>query len=212
MKSKIKDTAKNILQLSSGDTIRFTVKGSSFIHLTIDDGPDEIYTPQILKILEEFNITADFFFIGEHMRKYPDIMEMFVEKKIPVHSHTFYHRLITEMNVQEFQKDSKQFNEIYRKYFGKDCFVLRPPLGKFRLKNIIWAKKTGMKIVHYSKTYEDWEALSRQTIIDRHHAMHFYPGDIILYHGQSQASIQALPYLIENLLERNFSFHQLSGI
>jgi peptidoglycan/xylan/chitin deacetylase (PgdA/CDA1 family) len=39
-------------------------KGSD-IALTFDDGPDAIYTPQVLAILEHYKVPATFFLVGE---------------------------------------------------------------------------------------------------------------------------------------------------
>ena len=41
--------------------------------MTFDDGPDPVYTEQILDILAEYSVKATFFMIGKSIEKYPDI-------------------------------------------------------------------------------------------------------------------------------------------
>ena len=38
--------------------------GPKAIALTIDDGPNPVYTPQILRLLEKYRVTASFSMIG----------------------------------------------------------------------------------------------------------------------------------------------------
>jgi peptidoglycan/xylan/chitin deacetylase (PgdA/CDA1 family) len=44
------------------------------IALTFDDGPDPVYTPQVLRILSDKHIKATFFLVGERARRYPKIV------------------------------------------------------------------------------------------------------------------------------------------
>jgi len=44
------------------------------IALSFDDGPDPLYTPQVLDLLARHKTRATFFLIGERARRYPDLM------------------------------------------------------------------------------------------------------------------------------------------
>ena len=45
------------------------------IAITFDDGPNNIYTPQVLKLLESYNAKASFFCIGKHIETHPIILK-----------------------------------------------------------------------------------------------------------------------------------------
>ena len=45
------------------------------LQLTFDDGPNPIYTEQILDILKQHHTKAIFFVIAEKVEKYPDILK-----------------------------------------------------------------------------------------------------------------------------------------
>ena len=57
--------------------------------LTFDDGPDETWTPQILKILKDKNVPAAFFVIGESASQYPQIVRNEYQSGNDVGNHTF---------------------------------------------------------------------------------------------------------------------------
>src|ERR1700727_3009143 len=46
---------------------------SKSIALTIDDGPDPVYTPQVLRLLHRYQVTATFSMIGLHVAAYPHL-------------------------------------------------------------------------------------------------------------------------------------------
>src|ERR1700730_13108075 len=48
------------------------------IALTFDDGPNPIYTPQILHTLNKYKAHATFFSIGYKMKRYPHIVRQVV--------------------------------------------------------------------------------------------------------------------------------------
>ncbi len=50
---------------SAGDLPMYHVDdGRKVIALTIDDGPSPVYTPQILRLLEQYQVTATFSMVG----------------------------------------------------------------------------------------------------------------------------------------------------
>ncbi len=44
------------------------------VALTFDDGPDDIYTPKILEILDQQDIKATFFLVGSRIKDYPSVV------------------------------------------------------------------------------------------------------------------------------------------
>jgi peptidoglycan/xylan/chitin deacetylase (PgdA/CDA1 family) len=46
-----------------------------YIYLTFDDGPIPEVTESILSILEEKQVEATFFCIGDNIKKYPDLFK-----------------------------------------------------------------------------------------------------------------------------------------
>jgi peptidoglycan/xylan/chitin deacetylase (PgdA/CDA1 family) len=59
--------------------------------ITFDDGPDPIYTPQVLNLLARHNAHATFFLIGERARRYPVIVASIRAAGHEIGNHTDSH-------------------------------------------------------------------------------------------------------------------------
>ena len=49
------------------------VSGERTVALTFDDGPDPVYTPQVLEVLARYDVKATFFIIGQHVDAHPEL-------------------------------------------------------------------------------------------------------------------------------------------
>ena len=61
------------------------------VFLTFDDGPSQTVTPQILKILDEYNVKATFFVLGSRVDLNPDIVKQEYEKGHYIANHGYTH-------------------------------------------------------------------------------------------------------------------------
>jgi peptidoglycan/xylan/chitin deacetylase (PgdA/CDA1 family) len=63
------------------------------IALTFDDGPDPVFTPQILDVLGAHRARATFFVLGERAARYPELIRRMHREGHTVGTHTQRHRL-----------------------------------------------------------------------------------------------------------------------
>src|SRR5258706_585026 len=61
------------------------------IALTFDDGPDPVWTPQVLAVLARFHAHATFFEIGSRVNQYPGVARQVLASGNEIGSHTFTH-------------------------------------------------------------------------------------------------------------------------
>ena len=61
------------------------------VALTFDDGPDELFTPQVLDILKKYNIKATFYVIGEKVQYNKKIIKREYEEGHEIGNHTYTH-------------------------------------------------------------------------------------------------------------------------
>lgn len=59
--------------------------------LTFDDGPDPVWTPRILAILDHYHVHATFFVIGSQVVRHPELMREILAHGDEVGAHTFTH-------------------------------------------------------------------------------------------------------------------------
>jgi hypothetical protein len=75
--------------------------GPMTIALTIDDGPSPIYTPQVLRILEKYHVTASFSMVGENVTYYPGIARDVADAGHVIVNHTWDHSDLALMTASQ---------------------------------------------------------------------------------------------------------------
>ena len=77
------------------------------IWLTFDDGPDPIFTTEILNILDKYSIKATFFLEGEKAAKYPYLIEQIKKTNHSIGNHTNSHLNGWKTSKKTFVKHKK---------------------------------------------------------------------------------------------------------
>ena len=171
------------------------------IALTIDDGPDPVYTPRILDIFRDHAVKATFFVVGGAAEQYPDLVIRMKKEGHDVgshsYSHPYFHRLSWTGAIREIGMTRWVLNRI----LGEKCKLFRPPHGKLSLRSLIPAWVAGQSVVMWSVDLKDYRASTGEVEaqLDR---TSFSSGDIILYHGINEAALKALPRVIKAGLEK----------
>ena len=94
---------------------------------TFDDGPDPIYTPQLLDILKENNVKATFFVVGDQVSKYPDIVKREVDEGNLVGNHSYSHTNLAVASVDDVKSEINSVQRLIESITGKVTELVRPP-------------------------------------------------------------------------------------
>ena len=113
------------------DFVRHFYKGVTFrrgdkekvIYITFDDGCVPEVTPQILQILDRYNVKATFFVVGENAAKYPELLQDVRSRGHRIGNHTFNHNEGKNTTTAEYIASVAKANL----YLQTDIF--RPPYG-----------------------------------------------------------------------------------
>ncbi|MCF0191073.1 MAG: polysaccharide deacetylase family protein [Marinilabiliaceae bacterium] len=101
------------------------------ISLTFDDGPIPEQTPWVLDILDQYNIKATFFVVGDNVRKYPDVFREVVARGHEVGNHTFNHVQMLRMSWRDYVKNIRLCSEEAQKALpGVRMRFFRAPHGQ----------------------------------------------------------------------------------
>src|SRR5256885_2191204 len=65
---------------------------SDKISFTFDDGPNPIYTPQLLDLLKHHHIQATFFVVGSKAEKYPELIARMHNEGHLIGIHNYVHK------------------------------------------------------------------------------------------------------------------------
>ena len=71
--------------------------------LSFDDGPHPQYTPQLLEVLEHLGVTANFFWLGAAVRRYPDVAREVFRRGHWLGLHGDTHRAFPQMRPEALQ-------------------------------------------------------------------------------------------------------------
>lgn len=142
--------------ITSGIDLYFNPKT---MYLTFDDGPSPEYTERILDVLEEKNIKATFFVIGENVRKNPEIAKRIVEEGHTIGIHCNWHDYDTLYeSVDSYVADFEKAYQIVYEVTGVEVSLFRFPGGSINAYN----KKVYQDIIEEMTDrgyiYYDWNA------------------------------------------------------
>jgi len=194
---------------SNGDRNRLRIA------LTFDDGPNEPYTSDVLSILEQYRIKATFFVIGQNARRYPETCRRIVTAGNVIGNHSYnHHKSLCLKRGKTAARDIEMAHQAIYECTGFEPKLFRPPHG-FRTP---WLMRTvrhlGYTVVTWDNMTSDWKAEKSGDEIIRAILQRAKPGGVIVMHDGRDTRLsydrshmlQALPFVIETLMERGFDF------
>lgn len=191
-----------------GMEVRITWAGpceKPIVALTFDDGPHPIFTPQILRILEDHGIPATFFVVGRNAKRNPELLRLIKEKGHALGNHTFSHVRITAASNGNLKEEIERTRDIIFLETGINTPLFRPPFGAFDARSLAEVAHRNLEVVLWSVDSRDWATHSigdiRRNVEKRAH-----PGAIILMHDVHQQTVEALPGLVEFLKRMGYTF------
>ena len=198
-------------------------------YLTFDDGPTDNITPQILAVLKRYGIKATFFELGSMIDKYPDMAKRVYQEGHLIANHAASHDYAklyatTDSFIHEVNLGFDKIREVMG---GKDPFPLfRYPGGSYNAGEYGAIKQEDKVLLSECGYYYcDWNSLNGDAEgADKNADELFeyfktsasvgYNNLIVLMHDSStkQATVDALPNIIESLAADGYTFHRLDEI
>lgn len=190
-------------------------ESEKIIYLTFDAGYENGYTKQILEVLKKHNVTATFFVVGTYVRDNADIVKQMKEYGQLVGSHSYSHPDMSNMSKEQFNKEIKELEDIYKENIGMDIDkVYRPPMGKYSDETLKYANELGYKTIFWSLAYVDWyedNQPSHKEAIDKL-TKRIHNGAIVLLHSTSKTNAEILDELLTKWEEMGYTFGVLTDI
>ncbi len=197
--------------------------------LTFDDGPDETWTPQILKILKDKNVPAAFFVIGESASQYPQIVRNEYQSGNDVGNHTFTHPDFETISKSQLQIELNLTELLLESNLGVKTLLFRPPYGidhqpetASEIQMLPIPQAMGYIIVGARVDPHDWGEPNggapppTATIVERVlHDAQLGKGNIILMHdggGERANTVAALPQVIDGLRAKGYEFVSVADL
>jgi peptidoglycan-N-acetylglucosamine deacetylase len=181
---------------------------SKSIALTIDDGPDPVYTPQVLRLLRKYHVTATFSMIGLHVAAFPDLARDVAEAGHKIANHTWTHADLVGLPVHRVHDEVVRASDAIHAATGGQPGLFRAPYGAWSRAVIRECERTGMIPVDWSVDPRDWSMPGVRAIV-RNIMTNTRPGSIILEHdggGNRSETVAALRIVLPRLLGEGYRF------
>jgi peptidoglycan/xylan/chitin deacetylase (PgdA/CDA1 family) len=190
------------------------LKGSSRgnkIALTFDDGPSGVTCDQAMDLLQEYNIPATFFLVGEQVVNHPEVVARMVEEGHTIGSHSWSHKQMDKMSPERFEGEIIYTEEIINHVTGKRAAMVRPPYGTINREGLEYLRQNGYSVVNWSVDSLDWKYPDDGDQVIINTLKDVRGGAIMLFHtlqGNEPSKIisQVLPEIIYTLRSQGYEF------
>jgi peptidoglycan/xylan/chitin deacetylase (PgdA/CDA1 family) len=188
--------------------LRYIHDGHKRIALTIDDGPSPVYTPQLLRLLHRYRITAAFSMIGVNVESYPRVARQVAHAGHMIVNHTWTHPDLAVMAPEEVQEEMTRGSAAIRRATGRHPHLFRAPYGAWSPAVLELCRQLQMTPLDWSVDPRDWSLPGVDSIVDNIMA-NTHTGSIILEHdggGNRSETVAALSIVLPRLLAEGFRF------
>lgn len=200
------------------------------VALTFDDGPDPVWTPRILSILERYHAPASFFIVGENGVENRDLLRRIVADGSEIGNHSYTHPNMAEeagagigLELNATQRLIEAATGRATRLFRAPYFGDAEPTTADELGPALEAQRRGYAVIGLHVDPDDWkrpgaEAIAQRTLAQVRAASPERSANIVLLHdggGDRAQTVAALPAIIEGLRAEGYQLvtvGQLAGL
>ena len=193
--------------------------GDKVIYLTFDDGPSANVTPKILDVLKKYRVKATFFVLGNLVDKNPSIIERMASEGHAIANHTYSHNYdYIYSSPEAFLDEINRTKDAVVRAGGKSAYgdVVRFPGGAFRDERLDYKQlliENNVPFVNWNCMTGDSETkepIASDLVARAKRSAKSVAGTslVMLMHdaGAKQASVDALPHIIEYFKNEGYRF------
>ena len=175
------------------------------VYLTFDDGPIPEVTPWVLDVLDEYNVKATFFMVGQNIERHPDLLKEVLKRGHVAANHTLHHIRGFGISPEEYLADVEKCE----RYLNSS--IVRPPHG-WLTPSQLKALKQKYKVVMYDLVTRDYSKKTKAEDVIKNVKKFTRDGSIIVFHDSLKSYDKlkkALPESLEWLLSKGYKFSLL---
>jgi len=124
-----------------------TIAPGAKVVLTFNDGPDPDVLPRILEILRRSGCRAVFFFCGEQIEAYPELVRAASAQGHSIQCHGWRHEALSALPETRISAELYATSQLILSLTGVRPVFFRPPEGAFDEAVLMSARRTGHRVV-----------------------------------------------------------------
>ena len=168
-------------------------------------------TQQLIDILGKYNIKATFFVVGAWVDKYPESVKALHDAGHEVMSHSNSHAHFNSLSTDEIIADLNACGDKIEAVTGVRPTLFLCPYGEYDDHVINAVRSLGLEPIQWDVDSLDWKELPAEEIAARVTGR-ARPGSIVLFHNAAIHTPEALPGIIEALLQEGYQFVPISQL
>lgn len=161
------------------------------IALTLDDGPDPVVTPEILRLLHERSVHATFFVLVENARGHGDLIRGMISDGHDVGLHGIDHRPVRGMSYREARDYIRRGKCELEAVAQSPISLFRPTFGAQSVPSYWAARAAGLDVVVWTTDVRDWEPRDCQEVVSD--ALRTPDGGVLLFHDRLEGWANRMP-------------------
>ncbi|MFC9587719.1 polysaccharide deacetylase family protein [Streptomyces yangpuensis] len=175
--------------------------GGNTVNITIDDGPDPRWTPQVLDVLHKYDVKATFCMVGPHAKAHPDLVKKVVAAGHRLCDHTMDHDTTMDKKPVDYQeRQILEAKKLIEEAAGNGAKVeyYRAPGGAFTPDSRRIAAANGMRPLGWNVDTKDFQKPGTAAIVDAV-KREIGNGPTVLFHdggGNRAQTVEALDQVL----------------
>ncbi|MGW5479466.1 polysaccharide deacetylase family protein [Streptomyces sp. NPDC004008] len=184
--------------------------GARGVNITIDDGPDPVWTPQVLQVLRDNGVKATFCMVGTQAQAHPDLVKAVVAAGHRLCDHTVSHDTTMDKKPEAYQAQEILNAErmITKASGGVRPMYYRAPGGAFTPYSRQLAASHGMRPLGWNVDSKDFERPGTDAVVTTVQR-EIANGPTVLFHdagGDRSQTVAALREVLPWLKQQGYSF------
>ncbi len=181
------------------------------VSLTFDAAWGNEDTQTLIDILGKYGVRATFFVVGSWVDKDPEAVKALTAAGHEVMTHSDDHAHFSKLSADAIRSNIETSCDKIEAVTGVRPTLFRCPYGEYDDHVIQTLTDMGMKTIQWDVDSLDWKELSAGEITQRVKSG-VRPGSIVLFHNAAKHTPEALPAVIEYLLQNGYSIVPVSEL
>ncbi|WP_316739909.1 polysaccharide deacetylase family protein, partial [Pedobacter aquatilis] len=208
--------SEDYLRLPSQYVIKRFGEADKKIALTFDDGPDPVYTPQVMDVLAKNKVPGCFFVVGLMAEKNMELLRRQYNQGYEIGNHTFFHPDMSTIGPERVSFELNATRRLIECVTGHSTILFRAPFNAdaepqnlSEILPVAQSRRENYVNIGEFIDPQDWQPGKTSDQIFNEVVKQYDNGNILLLHdagGNRQATVDALPRIIDFYKKKGYTF------